>query len=252
MSLHTVRAFSIFARDIITEPMDESKSIKGWSIDDRPREKMIVKGASALSDAELIAILIASGNSEESAVDLARRILKSVSNDWNKLSSLSIKELMQFKGIGQAKAVTITAALELGKRKRAQEAKEARRIVNSNTAYELFLQHLSGLKHEEFWAMYLNTAMNPLLIRKVSEGGINATAVDPRKVFKIAIEQQATHLIVAHNHPSGNLKPSDSDEALTKKLLEAGNLLDCRLCDHLIITDHGFYSFADAGILNML
>lgn len=229
--------------------MGETKGIKSWSPDDRPREKLALKGASALSDAELIAILIGMGNSEESAVDLSRKILLSVSGDLNKLGSLSLKDLTNFRGIGAAKAITIMAALELGKRKRAQSAKTNSKVNSSRLAYERFLEHMSGLKHEEFWVMCLSSSANVLTIQKVSEGGLTATLVDPKRIFRVALECHAAKIIIAHNHPSGNLKPSNQDEKLTKRLLETSRLLECTLEDHLIVTDTGYFSFTDEGIL---
>lgn len=231
--------------------MEESKGIKSWSPDDRPREKLMEKGSAALSDAELIAILIGSGTRDESAVDLSRRILKSAKNDLNLLGTYSLKELTSFRGIGEAKAITIMAAMELGKRRRAQLAKTESTVNSSRLAYERFLEYMTGLKHEEFWVMSLSNSKQVLSIKKISEGGLNATVVDPKKVFQVALDCNAGSIIVAHNHPSGNLKPSHSDEVLTKKIREGGKLLECQLEDHIIITDTGYFSFADEGLLGL-
>lgn len=232
--------------------METGKGIKSWSSDDRPREKLIEKGALALSDAELLAILIGSGSKDESAVDLSRRILKAVSNDLNKLLQLSLKELTNFKGIGPAKAVSVMAAMELAKRRRAQVAKVDLKVSCSQHAYERFLEFMTGLKHEEFWMMCLATSGKVITIRRVSEGGLSSTVVDIKKIFKTAIDHHAAKIIVAHNHPSGNLKPSIHDQQLTKRVLEAGNILDCRLEDHIIISDVGYFSFADEGLMSIV
>lgn len=228
---------------------EEKRGIKFWSPDDRPREKLSSKGASALSDAELIAILIGSGNGKESAVDLSRRILKQAGNDLNKLGSLSMKELTSVKGIGPAKAISILAALELSKRRRVSEFKRENKVTESQEAYERFLEFMTDLKHEEFWVMCLSNSAEVIAIRKVSEGGLSATLVDVKRIFRLALENNAAKIIVAHNHPSGNLKPSGADEGLTKRIADAGVLLECKLCDHLIITNSGYFSFADNGIL---
>jgi len=227
----------------------DRNGIKSWSPDDRPREKLMEKGPVALSDAELIAILIGSGNSKESAVDLSRRILKTFSNDLNLLSVQGLKELTSFKGIGSAKAITIMAAMELSKRRRVQIAKIESVVNSSRLAYERFLEYMSGLKHEEFWVMCLNNAAHVVAIKKVSEGGMASTLVDPKRVFKVALESNSTSIIVAHNHPSGSLKPSSHDEKLTRRLMDTAGLLECRLADHLIVTDNGYFSFADEGLL---
>lgn len=226
-----------------------SFSIKNWSNDDQPREKLRDKGKSALSDSELVAILIGSGSRYESAVDLSKRILASVDNHLNELGKLSIKQLMTFKGIGEAKAITISAALELGRRRRAEEALERRKIASSRNAYELLQPILGDLHHEEFWIVFLNNFNKVLHKYQLSKGGITGTLVDVRLVLKMALEVGATGLILAHNHPSGNLKPSEADKNLTSKLQQAAQSLDIKVLDHLIITDKKYFSFADQNLM---
>jgi len=226
-----------------------SFSIKNWSNDDQPREKLRDKGKSALSDSELVAILIGSGSRYESAVDLSKRILASVDNHLNELGKLSIKQLMAFKGIGEAKAITISAALELGRRRRAEEALERRKIASSLNAYELLQPILGDLPHEEFWIVFLNNSNKVLNKHQLSKGGITGTLVDVRLVLKMALEVGATGLILAHNHPSGNLKPSEADKNLTNKLQQAAQSLDIKVLDHLIITDKKYFSFADQNLM---
>lgn len=229
--------------------MEELKGIKTWSPDDRPREKLLAKGLAALSDAELIAILIGSGSKTESAVDLSRKILKSVDNDLGALGALSIKDLVQFKGMGEAKSLSVVSAIELGRRRRAGEFKKDDRIRSSKDVYERFLQYMSDLPHEEFWVMCLSRSQNVLDVSKIGEGGLSSTIADPKKVFKLALENNAASIIVAHNHPSGNLQPSSEDNKLTERLRQNGTLMECPLIDHLIVTDIGYYSYADEGTL---
>lgn len=230
--------------------METFNAIKFLAEDDRPREKLMQKGRQALSDAELIAILIGSGSRNESAVQLSQRILREQNNDLNKLSKLSIEELCSFKGIGEAKAVSIAAALELGRRKRDTDKDNRVVIQSSGTAYEILRPHLADLPHEEFWILLLNRANRVLKAECVSKGGISATLVDARIVFKPAILNNASSIILAHNHPSGNLRASDEDVKLTKRLKEAGRLFDIQIFDHLIIGDNAYYSFADQGMMN--
>lgn len=229
--------------------MEEIKGIKSWSPDDRPREKLLLKGASALTDAELLAILIGSGSRDESAVDLSRKILKSVGNELQGMGSLSIHDLKRFRGMGEAKSVTVVAAIELGRRRRASEFKQASKIRNSRDVYERFLEHMSNLPHEEFWVMCLTRAQNVVDISRVGEGGLSSTIADPKKVFRLALENNAASIIVAHNHPSGNLQPSAEDNKLTARLRQNGTLMECPLLDHIIVTDAGYYSYADEGTL---
>ncbi len=224
-------------------------SIKFLSEDDRPREKFLLKGKSALSDSELLAIILGSGNTQESAVDLSRRILKSVDNNWQKLSLLSIKDLMKFKGIGEAKAISVAAALEIGRRKASQEIPEKISIKSSAEAFAVFFPHLSDLRTEEFWVIFLNQKNQIIYKSQISKGGITGTIVDVRVLFKIALEHFATSIIVAHNHPTGNLKPSDADLKITRNIKNAGEILDIKLTDHLIIGENAFFSFQDEGLL---
>ncbi len=226
-----------------------SFSIRKWSQDDQPREKFLQKGKSALSDAELVAILIGSGNKNESAVSLSQRILSSVDNNLSALGKLSIKQLMTFKGIGEAKAISIAAALELGRRRRAEEAVENMKIGSSSSVFELMQPILGELPHEEFWIIYLNNSNKIIQQDQLSKGGITGTLVDVRLVLKKAIEVGATGLILVHNHPSGTLKPSESDKQLTQKLKRAGASLDIKVLDHLIITEKAYFSFADEALL---
>lgn len=223
--------------------------ITNWSEDDKPREKLMLKGKSALSDAELIAILIGSGSRNESAVDLSKRILASVDNNLNALGKLTIQQLMNFKGIGEAKAISIMAAMELGRRRRAEEAIELKKITSSKTIFELMQPIIGELPHEEFWVLYLNNGNKVLSKSQQGKGGITGTIIDVRLVFKAALELGATALVLCHNHPSGNLKPSEADKQITKKLKEAGKHLDIQVLDHVIVGENGYYSFADEEII---
>jgi DNA repair protein RadC len=224
-------------------------SIKSWAEDDRPREKMLLKGKIALSDAELIAILIGSGNRDESAVALAKRILASINNNLNTLGKLTVLDLTKFKGIGEAKAISIITALELGRRRRLEEALELPKITSSKAVFN-FMQPLIGeLQHEEFWVIYLNNSNKILFKEQLSKGGLTGTLVDVRLVFKKAIELSATAVILCHNHPSGKLQASNADKSITTKLKQAGETLDIKVLDHLIITENAYFSFADENIL---
>jgi len=222
--------------------------ITNWSEDDKPREKLMLKGKSALSDAELIAILIGSGSRNESAVGLSKRILASVDNNLNALGKLTLSQLMNFKGIGEAKAISIMAAMELGRRRRAEEAVELKKITSSKMIFELMQPIIGELPHEEFWVLYLNNSNKVLFKSQQGKGGITGTLVDVRLVFKTALELGATALILCHNHPSGTLIPSDADKQITRKLKTAGQNLDIQVLDHLIVTENGYYSFNDDGI----
>jgi len=226
-----------------------SFSIKNWSIEDRPREKLIKKGKNSLSDSELIAIIIGSGNRDESAVSLSKRILHSVEHDLNELGKLSIRDLMKFKGIGEAKAITIIAALELGKRRREYIGPDKKKIISSNSVFEMMQPILGELPHEEFWVIYLNNSNKVLHIDQISKGGITGTLVDVRLVLKIALELGAIAIIFAHNHPSGTLQPSEADKNLTQKLKKAGESIDIKVLDHIIITEKAYFSFADENLL---
>jgi len=224
-------------------------SIKTWAEEDRPREKMSLKGKNSLSDAELLAILLGSGSREESAVSLAQRILNSVENDLNALGKRSLNDLMQFKGIGEAKAITIAAALELGRRRQLTSVKSRPQIRGSRDAHKLLAPLLIDLPHEEFWMLLLNRANRVIGREQISIGGTSGTVVDAKVIFRKALEGQASGLILAHNHPSGNLRPSQADIDITKKLRSGGKSLDISILDHLIISEMGYFSFADEGIL---
>lgn len=232
--------------------METIKGIKTWHADDRPREKLLARGAKALSDAELMAILLGSGSRNESAVELSRRILLSAGNDLVALGNMGLGELCKFKGMGEAKSVAVLAALELSKRRRASEASQAASSVTPSMAYEILLQHLDGLKHEEFWMMGLNRKLHLIGLRKISEGGLASTIVDVKKIYRLALEMNSGSIIVGHNHPSGNKFPSREDDGLTKKIKEAGKILDCKLCDHIIVTNSGYFSYAESGMLESL
>ncbi len=231
--------------------IDESKplTIKGWSPEDRPREKLLLKGTSALSDAELIAILIGSGTAHQSAVDVSKKVMQQVGHQLHELAKLSIKDLMKVKGIGEAKAVSIVAALELGRRRKEFEVSEKPKISSSKDAYSQLSGDLIGLPHEEFWVLLLNRAHRVTKKKRISEGGVSGTVADPKIIFKLALEELASGIIVAHNHPSGNLMASQSDIDLTKKLKEAGKFLEIQLLDHLIICGQKYFSFADEGMM---
>jgi DNA repair protein RadC len=224
-------------------------SIKNWSEADRPREKLVSKGCHGLSDSELLAILLGTGSKSESAVDLAKRILLSVDNNLNVLGKLSVKNLQNFKGIGEAKAVTIAAALELGKRRSSQENPDKARISSSTSAYNFLHPIIGELPHEEFWVLYLNNSNKVLKPFQASKGGITGTLVDVRIVLRQALELGATSIILAHNHPSGTLKPSESDKKLTQKLKTACQSLDIKILDHIIVTEKAYFSFADQGLI---
>ena len=228
---------------------NNSFSIKNWNEDDRPREKMLLKGRIALSDAELVAILIGSGSRNESAVSLSQRILASVDNNLSELGRLSIAELMEFKGIGKAKAISIAAATELGRRRRTGEALERKKITSSNSVFEFIQPVIGELPHEEFWILYLNNSNKVIKSAQLSKGGITGTVVDVRLAFKEALQLGAVGIILAHNHPSGTLKPSQADIQLTKKLKIAGDSLDIKVLDHLIVTEKAYFSFADENML---
>ena len=231
--------------------ISESKSlnIKDWSPEDRPREKLLLKGTSSLSDAELIAILIGSGTANTSAVEVAKKVLSSGNNNLNELARMGVKDLMKIKGIGEAKAITIVAALELGRRRREVDVAEKPKIGSSKDAYEMLRGDLIDLPREEFWVLLLNRAHRVIKKKRISEGGVSGTVADPKLIYKMALEELASGVVVAHNHPSGNLQPSQSDIDLTKKLKEAGRFLEVQLLDHLIVAGTKYFSFADEGLL---
>ncbi len=226
-----------------------SFSIKNWAVDDKPREKLVTKGSSVLSDAELVAILIGSGNRDESAVELSKRILASVDYNLNELGKLSVNQLMRFKGIGEAKAVSIAAAMEVGRRRRGQEFGKITKVSGSKDVFEMLYPLIGELGHEEFWIVYLNNSNKVIFKSQLSKGGITGTLVDVRLVMKKALELGAVGLVLAHNHPSGSLRPSISDKDITQKLKVAAEALDIKILDHLIVTQNDYLSFADEGIL---
>ncbi|WP_422355900.1 RadC family protein [Roseivirga pacifica] len=229
--------------------MEKGLKILSWAEEDRPREKLLLKGRTNLSDAELIAILIGSGSSELSAVELSKKILSSVGNNLNALAKLSVKDLTQFKGIGEAKAIAIVSALEIGRRRNQSAPVERVKITGSKTAYDLIRPDLIDQPIEQFWVLMLARNNTVLHKRCVSTGGVSGTVADPKIIFKKALEDLASGVILVHNHPSGNLKPSQADIKLTNKLSEAGKLLEIPVIDHIIFTEHGYYSFADEGML---
>ena len=227
--------------------MTQKKSIKEWAADDQPREKMMAKGKNALSNAELLAILLRTGDIGTSAVELSRSILDSVDNDLIALSNLTLVDLMQHKGIGEAKAITIMAALELGKRRRGAEANLPTEVKDSKDSFERFLPYIDDMRQEHFLVLYLNQSNHALKVECLSNGGTTNVIADPKLIFKNALSLGATCLVLGHNHPSGNPRPSEDDRQLTKKLVAAGKLLDIAVIDHIIIGNERYYSFRDHG-----
>lgn len=233
----------------MNEPSTQPLKIKSWSPDDRPREKLLTKGAPTLSDAELVAILLGTGTRTASAVELARRLLATVDNNLDELARRSVRDLMTLRGIGEAKAISIAAALELGRRRRELDAEEKPRITGSRDCFAILKGHLQDLPHEEFWVILLNRANRLMRKCQISQGGVAGTVADPKIIFKLAISELASGIILAHNHPSGNLTPSQADIDLTKKIGQAAKLLEIQVLDHLIVAGRKYYSFADEGIL---
>lgn len=230
--------------------MEENKlGIKSWAEEDRPREKLMGKGRHVLTEAELIAILIGSGSRDETAVELSKRILASVGNNLNDLGKLNVNELIKFKGIGEAKAISVMAAMELGRRRKESEGVKRNKITTSKDVYDILQPVMLDLPHEEFWLLVLNRANFVIKKELISRGGVAGTVVDTKIIFKVALENYACSIIVCHNHPSGNLKPSEADIRITKNIKDAGKLMEIPLLDHLIITENGFYSFADEGMI---
>lgn len=228
---------------------EHNYSIKQWAKDDRPREKLLGKGAAVLSNSELLAILILNGTKQKSAVDLAQDVLRLGKDNLNELGKLSVKDLMKIKGIGEAKAIAIVAAMELGRRRQATASLE-KPVVTSSADVAMYLQtSLRDYKHEVFAVVFLNRANKINGFKIISEGGITGTVADPRIILKKALEEDAVNLILCHNHPSGSLKPSRADEELTHKIKEAAKYFDIKVLDHLIVSDDGYFSFADEGIL---
>ena len=233
----------------MNEPSMTPLKIKSWSPEDRPREKLLAKGTPVLSDAELVALLLGTGTTTVSAVELAKRVLQTVDNSLHDLGRLSVNDLMKVKGIGQAKAITIIAALELGRRRKDCEEEEKPRISGSRDGFNILKSHLQDIHHEEFWVLLLNRANRLIKKQQVSQGGVAGTVADPKIIFKQALAELASGIILAHNHPSGNLTASQADIDLTKKIKEAGKLLEIQVLDHLIISGQKYFSFADEGIL---
>lgn len=233
----------------MNEPALHPLKIKSWSPEDRPREKLLTKGTPVLSDAELLAILLRSGTSTISAVELAKRLLQTVDNSLHELAKLSVRDLMKVKGIGEAKALSIIAALELGKRRRESVESEKPVITCSSDCFEILKPHLQDLLHEEFWILLINRANRMIKKCQISQGGVAGTVADPKIIFKIAVAELASGIILAHNHPSGNVVASQADCELTRKLVESGKLLEIQVLDHLIIAGQNYFSFADEGIL---
>ena len=232
-----------------TEDRLDRISIRNWAEEDRPREKLVLKGKASLSDAELLGILIGSGTRSLSAVDVCKLILQKAGNNLNELARLSVKDLQKFKGIGEAKAISIVAALELGRRRKEADAVKRIKITSSQDAYDAIKPDLWDKQQEEFWVLLLNRANQVMHKAQASLGGVSGTVADPKVIFKLALDHLASAILLVHTHPSGNLKPSEADLRLTKKLKEGGSMLDIPVLDHLIFTDHGYYSFADEGTL---
>ncbi|MBN2275822.1 MAG: DNA repair protein RadC [Bacteroidales bacterium] len=226
-----------------------SKSIKEWAVEDRPREKLMVNGIQSLSHSELIAILIGSGTKNQSAVELARRILSNANNDLDQLGRFTVSDFMKIKGIGKAKAIAIVSALELGRRRKLSESADRIRITSSDNVFEVFYQHLADLPHEEFWILLLNRSNKIIDKRKISQGGIAGTVTDIRMILKFAIDVLASSIIVCHNHPSGNLQPSEADIQITRKIKDAATVMDIALLDHVIVAGKKYFSFADENLL---
>ena len=224
-------------------------TIKDWAVEDRPREKLLKKGVQSLSDAEIIALLIGSGTRNESAVELSKKVLKSAHNNLNELGKLDIAELTKMKGIGEAKAIAIQAALELGRRRKVSEVMIKRKITQSKDVFELFQPIIGDLPHEEFWILLLNRSNRIIEKIKISQGGVSGTVIDVKIILKHALDKLASSIVLCHNHPSGNRNPSAADDSITQKLKEGSQLLDIQVLDHIIIADIEFFSYADEGKL---
>lgn len=239
--------FSIFAP---TKCIQSSKAgIKDWKEDDRPREKSLSNGITTLSDAELLAILIGSGSREQNAVELGRTILSAAGNKLTNIGRMGVKELCQIKGVGKAKAVTVMAAFEIGRRRRMEQSTVKKQLCKSSQIAETFIPMLADLSHEEFWILLLNNANRCLAKLKISQGGVNQTSVDPKIVFKEALQHLASGIVLCHNHPSGNLTPSRQDTELTHQIIKGATALSIRVLDHIIVAGDSYYSFAEEGIL---
>ncbi|WP_430817113.1 RadC family protein [Carboxylicivirga sp. RSCT41] len=232
--------------------MDDNQhlSIKEWALEDRPREKLIYKGLASLSDAELLAILIGSGSARESAVELSRKILRDCNNNLNALGKKTVKDLKtSYHGIGDAKAICIVASLELGRRRKLQESEERQKISTSKDVSDIFQPILGDLPHEEFWVLMLNRSNKVIAKNKVSQGGISGTVIDVRLILKSAIDHLASSIILVHNHPSGNRQPSEADSRITKKMSEAGRIMDIPVLDHVVVTENSYFSYSDEGMI---
>ncbi len=227
----------------------KGRGIKDWALEDRPREKLLAKGITSLSNTELLAILIRSGGPDTSAVELARQVLKQAGNNLRELGRLNIPDLVKHNGMGPVKAITIVAALELGRRRKKSELQEKIRISGSNDAYTLFQPVIGDLPHEEFWVLLMNRSNRVIDNIRISQGGISGTVIDVRMILKNALDRLASSLILCHNHPSGNLKPSDADIKITSKISEASKTMDIQLLDHIIIADNSYFSFSDEGLI---
>lgn len=227
--------------------MDDRNRIKSWSKDDRPREKMLMNGRSSLSNAELLAIVLGNGTRSKSAVDLARELLTLADNDLSELARKSVSDLCKVGGVGMAKAITVLAALELSQRKRPSAEKPV--ITKSTDAFDCLAPVMEDLNYEEFWVLYLNRGNRLIARERISEGGITGTVIDPRRLYKLALDHKASGIILCHNHPSGQLRPSEADLSITKQMKEAGKLLEITVLDHLIVTNRGYLSFADEGLM---
>ena len=246
--MHCISLF-LFQTNCAMKVYQEKLGIKLWAEADRPREKLLLNGRRHLTDAELIAILIGSGNKNETAVDLSKRILAFYNNDLDALGKVSVKDFSRFKGIGGAKAIAIVAALELGRRRKETAANDVVKISTSANAFDVLQPVFADLNHEEFWILLLNQANYIIGKQLISKGGMAGTVADPKIIFKTALEHNAAYIILAHNHPSGNLKPSAQDLNITRKMVEAGKMLDLHVLDHLIVTDKLFFSFGDEGLI---
>ena len=231
------------------KPYEQKLGIKLWAEADRPREKLLLNGRRHLTDAELIAILIGSGSRDETAVDLSKRILASCDNDLDLLGKVSVQDLSKFRGIGEAKAISIISALELGRRRKEVNVRPFSKVAGSSDAFNALYPVFADLNHEEFWILILNRANHIIGKHLISKGGMAGTVADPKIIFKIALEHNAAYVILAHNHPSGNLKPSQEDITLTKRLAEAGRMLELIVLDHLIFANRLFFSFGDEGLI---
>ena len=225
-------------------------TIKNWALDDRPREKLLLKGRNAVSDVELLALIIGSGSRNHSAVDLARQILQACDHSFSILSKLSIDDLQKFKGIGQAKAVAIFASLEISRRRSSETDRNLDKITSSKDAYQLLSNSLRDLAHEEFHVLYLNRGNRILANEQISKGGLSGTVADGKLIFHRALQLKASGLILAHNHPSGQLRPSEADLRLTRSLVNFGKYIDLHVLDHLILCDNEYFSFADEGLIS--